>query len=177
MSGELPRVGQKRGRGGDPRARAAVGSLPPITGRQLNYLARPSARRQLLRLQPRPAPEGSPCHLGEWNNSAGRQGQPQPGWESWHPAAPGQPQAQPTRNRLLPVGRRAPPPQRRKGSAGVCQPKPLAASSAPGKGRASDSLHQLFLIPHGSGQALLPGKQLSQSLQPPYPFISCPTCR
>ena len=44
-------------------------------------------------------------------------------------------------------------------------------------GRASESLCLLFLIPHGPGQALFPGNQLSQNLRPPYPFISCPTCQ
>lgn len=44
------------------------------------------------------------------------------------------------------------------------QPAAVAASSTLGTGRASDSLHLLFVIPHGPGQALLPGNQLSQSL-------------
>lgn len=45
-----------------------------------------------------------------------------------------------------------------------CQPATGAASNTLGPGRASDSLHLLSLIPHGPGQALLPGNQLSQSL-------------
>lgn len=41
---------------------------------------------------------------------------------------------------------------------------PSSCPSTLGMGRASDSLCCFFLIPHGLGQALLPGNQLSQSL-------------
>lgn len=126
-----------------PRAGAAMEN-PPHLG--LTYLARLSAQRQPLRLQAHSAPEGSPCHFSEWSNPVGvGGGRPGPCTGSGHPgSASVSPQPCPTPMEAEGISR--------------CLPARAAASSTLGTGRASDSLGLLFLIKHGPGRALLPGK-------------------